>query len=155
MLTPLAGPFKALRDRILGLGARPTDSRDDRLRKQVLAAMAALVMVIAPAYIGFYLLIDRPLAALSPAVYWSLSLLAFGHFARTGDYRLFRAQQVVSMLVLPFTLQWSLGGFDNSSAAMVWAFGSTPLNRSALSGRRSLRIRPSDDGPNAPGTFPM
>jgi adenylate cyclase len=122
MLLRLPAPLTALRDRVLAIGALPTDSREDALRKQSLAAMAALIMVIAPIYVAVYLAIGRPLAALSPGLYWVLSSLALVHFARTRDYGLFRAQQVGSMLILPYTLQWSLGGFENSSAAMVWAF---------------------------------
>src|SRR5439155_20533390 len=43
-------------------------------------------------------------------------------FARTKRYRLFRASQLSMMLALPFLLQWSLGGFGNSSVVALWAF---------------------------------
>ena len=32
-------------------------------------------------------------------------------FARTKDYRFFRFCQLVLIIVLPFLLQWSLGGY--------------------------------------------
>jgi len=35
-------------------------------------------------------------------------------FARTRRYTLFRQSQLVCRLLLPFALQWSLGGFENS-----------------------------------------
>jgi hypothetical protein len=35
---------------------------------------------------------------------------------------LFRASQLLLMLVLPFALQSTLGGFQASSAMAVWAF---------------------------------
>jgi class 3 adenylate cyclase len=42
-------------------------------------------------------------------------------FARTKDDRLFRFSQIALMLVLPFLLQWSLGGSVASSAVSLWA----------------------------------
>ena len=42
-------------------------------------------------------------------------------FARTKDFRFFRASQLVLMLLLPFLLQLSLGGYVASSAVSLWA----------------------------------
>jgi adenylate cyclase len=45
-------------------------------------------------------------------------------FARTRRYLLFRRSQLWMSLFLPFILQWSLGGFRNSSAVCLWGFTS-------------------------------
>jgi class 3 adenylate cyclase len=42
-------------------------------------------------------------------------------FAKTKDYRFFRFSQVVLIILLPFLLQWSLGGYVASSAVSLWA----------------------------------
>ena len=42
-------------------------------------------------------------------------------FARTKDYRFFRFSQIVLIFLLPFLLQWSLGGYVASSAVSLWA----------------------------------
>ena len=44
----------------------------------------------------------------------------------TVCFALFRFSQLLLILLLPFFLQWSLGGFANASVVMVWAFF-TPL----------------------------
>ena len=42
-------------------------------------------------------------------------------FARTKDYRFFRFSQLLLIILLPFLLQWSLGGYAASSAVSLWA----------------------------------
>ena len=42
-------------------------------------------------------------------------------FARTKSYRFFRFSQALMMTLLPFLLQWTLGGYVASSAVSLWA----------------------------------
>jgi adenylate cyclase len=42
--------------------------------------------------------------------------------ARTKRYAAYRGSQVGLILLLPFLLQWSLGGFVDSGAVALWAF---------------------------------
>jgi hypothetical protein len=56
-----------------------------------------------------------------PFAYQLASVASIAAFARTKRYRFFRASQLGMMLVLPFLLQWSLGGFGQSSAVALWA----------------------------------
>lgn len=46
---------------ILRIGTRPTDTRDERLRKAALVLTAATITVLASISVGTYLLLDRPL----------------------------------------------------------------------------------------------
>src|SRR3990172_182915 len=41
-------------------------------------------------------------------------------FHRTKDSRFFRTSQLVLIILLPFLLQWSLGGYVASSAVSLW-----------------------------------
>src|SRR5204862_8123688 len=56
-----------------------------------------------------------------PFVYQVASAISIYTFARTRRYLLFRRSQLWMSLLLPFVLQWSLGGFENSSAVSLWA----------------------------------
>lgn len=62
-----------------------------------------------------------PVSATIPLAYQVVSLVSIVAFARTKRYRLFRATQLTLMLLLPFLLQWSLGGFAASSVVSLWA----------------------------------
>jgi class 3 adenylate cyclase len=61
--------------------------------------------------------------------------VSLGVFAKTKRYRVFRFTQLVLLLVLPFSLQWSLGGFVASSGVCLWALTS-PMGALVFAGRR-------------------
>lgn len=111
-----------LRDRILRIGARATDPPDTRLRKESLVLIVATICLLATIWTLTYLFLGLPVAAAVPFSYQLISVVSLAYFARTGNFNVFRLVQVGSMLILPFALQWSVGGFENSSAVMVWAF---------------------------------
>ena len=56
-------------------------------------------------------------------------------FARSHRFVLFRRSQLLMSLVFPFVLQWSLGGFENSSAVCLWGLTS-PLGALLFLGAR-------------------
>ena len=64
---------------------------------------------------------DPSLSALIPLAYQLVSVASIAAFARTKRYRFCRASQLTMMLLRPFLLQWSLGGFGQSSAVALWA----------------------------------
>src|SRR2546429_9400956 len=64
------------------------------------------------------------LSAAIPFSYQLASAASIYAFARKRRYGLFRASQLGMSLVLPFALQWSLGGFATSSAVALWGFTS-------------------------------
>jgi adenylate cyclase len=117
-------PLVRTRDRLLRIGAQPTDRPEDRVRKQALVLTSAAISILAIVWVATYLALGRPLSAAIPFTYQIISVVGLAYFARTGNFAPFRLTQVASMLVLPFVLQWSLGGFVNSGAVMVWAFAS-------------------------------
>jgi guanylate cyclase len=104
------------------IGVRPTDRPDERLRKAALAGTSVSITVLATFWVGMYLVIGNPLAAAIPFVYQVISVVGLVYLARTGDFERFKLSQVASMLILPFLLQWVVGGFVNSGAVMVWGF---------------------------------
>ncbi|HKP89840.1 MAG TPA: adenylate/guanylate cyclase domain-containing protein [Thermoleophilaceae bacterium] len=107
-------------DRLAEVGTLPSDSEDDRVRKSTLTLAAALMTALAVVWVVTYAVLGLWLSALIPFVYQVMSTGSIVLFARTKRYRLFRASQLCMMLILPFLLQWSLGGFETSSAVGLW-----------------------------------
>ena len=108
--------------RLTALGSLPSDSEELRLRKSVLVLSASLMATLACLWVGTYAILGLWLSALIPFLYQLASATSLYTFARTRRYRLFRSSQLLMSLLLPFALQWSLGGFAASSAVSLWAF---------------------------------
>ena len=108
--------------RLTDLGALPSDSEEVRLRKSVLTLSSILMATLSFVWVGTYAVLGLWLSAAIPFAYQLASAASIYTFARTRRYRLFRASQLWMSLLLPFALQWSLGGFANSSAVSLWAF---------------------------------
>jgi adenylate cyclase len=108
--------------RLTDLGSLPTDTEELRLRKSVLVLSSSLMATLAFVWVGTYAVLGLWLSAAIPFAYQLASAASLYTFARTCRYRLFRASQLLMSLLLPFALQWSLGGFAPSSAVSLWAF---------------------------------
>jgi adenylate cyclase len=117
VLGALWGPL----ERLALIGVASTDSDDVRLQKVTLTLAAVTSTVMAVVWVGTYLALGLPLSAAIPFTYQVASVVSLVAFARTKDYRFFRFSQIVLILLLPFLLQWSLGGYVASSAVSVWA----------------------------------
>jgi class 3 adenylate cyclase len=122
-------------ERLAGLGVRPSDSDDLRVRKEVLTLSSTLMASLAVVWVGSYAALGLWLSAAIPFAYQLASAASIYAFARTSRFRLFRRSQLSMSLLLPFGLQWSLGGFENSSAVSLWAFTS-PLGALLFVGPR-------------------
>ncbi len=134
-MTSLPAVLRHTGDRLIRIGSRPADTRDVRLRKEALVLIAVSITVLATVWTLTYLLLGLPLAAASPLAYQVISVVGLAWFARTGNFEVLRLTQITAIVVLPFTLQWSLGGFQNGSAVMVWAFAG-PLSALVFYGPR-------------------
>jgi adenylate cyclase len=121
--------------RFARIGVEPADTDELRVRKEVLTLSAALMASLAFAWVGTYAVLGLWLSAAIPFAYQLASAASIYTFARTRRYRLFRRSQLWLSLVLPFVLQWSLGGFEASSAVALWAFTS-PLGALLFVGAR-------------------
>jgi guanylate cyclase len=112
--------------RLASLGVDTEDSEDERLDKGMLSVVSTLIAVMSFAWIAIYLAIGLPWSAAIPFAYQLCVVASLVGFARTKRIRTTRTILLVLMLVLPFALQWSLGGFANGSAVAAWA-GITPV----------------------------
>lgn len=105
----------------MGLGTRPDDGEDLRIRKRYLLLMALLILPAGLIWGAIYWVFGERAAALAPWSYVLLSALSIFAFALTGSYPLFRLAQLALILVIPFVLGLLLGGFVNSSAVVLWS----------------------------------
>ena len=103
------------------IGALPSDSDEVRLRKSVLVLSASIMALLAVVWVGTYAALGVWLSAALPLAYQLASAASILTFARKRHYRLFRTSQLAMSLLLPFALQWSLGGFRTSAAVALWA----------------------------------
>jgi class 3 adenylate cyclase len=108
--------------RLTDLGSLPSDTEELRLRKSVLVLSSSLMATLAFVWVGTYAVLGLWLSAAIPFAYQLASVASVYTFARTRRYHLFRASQLMMSLLLPFALQWSLGGFAASSGVALWAF---------------------------------
>lgn len=115
------------------LGTAPEDSEEVVLRKSALFLSAVSVTLLAFVWVITYWALGLRLAAAIPFTYQIVSAISVGIYLRTKRWSFFRNSQLLLMLLLPFLLQWTLGGFVNSSAVMLWALMS-PIGGLVFSG---------------------
>ncbi|SOC51843.1 adenylate/guanylate cyclase domain-containing protein [Ornithinimicrobium cerasi] len=121
--------------RLSELGARPEDTRDERLRAGTLILASVLIAVLSVVWVSTYLVFGYPRSAAIPALYQVVTVAGLVVLTRTRRFAVFRTTQLVTMLVLPALLQVSLGGFVASSGMVLWGLF-VPLAALALVGVR-------------------
>jgi len=127
-----------LLSRLAELGARPGDTRDERLRAGTLILASLLIAALSVIWVSTYLAFGYLRSAAIPAFYQLVTVAGLVVLTRTRRFDVFRTTQLACMLVLPALLQASLGGFVASSGMILWAIF-VPLAALALLGiRRSL-----------------
>lgn len=107
--------------RLARAGTLPSDDSEEVLRKGTLTLTACLITLLALVWVGIYGYLGIWLSALIPLTYQIVVVISLAIFFATKRFRAFRATQLVMMLILPFMLQWSLGGFAAASAVALWA----------------------------------
>ena len=101
---------------------RRSDDQRTATIKAALVLVTGLVVVLSPAWIGIYLVLGRPLSAAIPGAYAVFAVALLAYMARTGRHAFAVTAQKLAMFTLPIVLQWSLGGFAQGSAVMLWSF---------------------------------
>jgi len=117
------------------VGADPTDSEEIRIQKRMLVAVTGIVTAFAVVWGLVYWLLGEPGAGIIPLGYSVLTAINLVIFSRTKRYRLFRTTQLLLLLILPFALQFVLGGFVGGSAVTLWGL-MAPLGALVMQGRR-------------------
>ena len=116
-------------------GVRPSDSDEVRLHKATLSLTTGLISLAGLVWAGMYAALGFYRAAVIPLAYAVLSAITLPLAVATDRFDLFRAGQLSMMAILPFLLQWQLGGIARSGAVVVWSFW-TPLYALLTGGAR-------------------
>lgn len=103
-------------------GASPDDCEVTRLKKAILTLIAVIIAMLAIFWGCMYVLFGHFWSGMIPLTYATITFASIVHFFRTRQFRFFRSSQLLLILLLPFLLQWSLGGFVGGSVVMIWAF---------------------------------
>lgn len=127
--------FPSWLQRLVEIGAEPSDSDELRVRKAVMVLSASLMASLSFVWVVTYASLGLWVSAAIPFVYQLASAASIYMFARSHRYILFRQSQLLMSLVFPFLLQWSLGGFETSSAVCLWGITS-PLGALLFVGAR-------------------
>ena len=114
-------PPQSLKQRWLSLGVSASDSDDLRLKKTVLTLVSSGIAFMAIVWGALYIYGGYVLAGALPLSYSVISFSSTLYFFRNKRFGFFCFSQQLLILLLPFLLMWSLGGFANGSVVMIWA----------------------------------
>src|SRR6201996_8833349 len=118
---PLEAGFRMRIPLVAQIGADQRDSDDVALQKMILIGVV-LTSAVAAALWGFvYIAVGARTAGAIPAAYSVLSLANTALFSMFRRYQVYRFTQLMLILLLPWLMTISLGGFHNSSAVILWS----------------------------------
>ena len=107
--------------RFTQLGYSPEDTEEEKLRKSSLLIMAGPFALAGLIWGLLYFANSLMFSGSILITYGLLSFASISHFEQTKEYQFFRNSQLFLILILPFLLQISLGGFVPGSAVILWA----------------------------------
>ncbi len=81
-----------------------------------------LIAPIGLAWSLIYFVLGQYFSSSIPMFYALASVLTMLHFNKTKNMAFMQKSQMLLILILPFLLMWSLGGFVQSSYIFIWAF---------------------------------
>lgn len=103
------------------IGADPADSSETALQKRLVVALCVGTLPLTVLWSVIYLLAGVPSAAAIPAFYSVFTPINTLFFAWSRNLELYRFSQLLMILILPWLVTLSLGGFRESSMVMIWA----------------------------------
>lgn len=103
------------------IGIYATDLEEDKLAKRLLVLLALLMSIGGVVWGSLLYYFGLYVQAVIPYAYVVLSVANIGYFAIAKNYRVSNTVQIFLSMVLPFLLQWLLGGFFASGAVMLWS----------------------------------
>ncbi len=113
--------MKALVAWIGRIGLDASDSDETALRKRLAVVLCAGTLPLTLLWSLIYLAAGAPFAAAIPGFYTLVTPINTAIFARTRNLRSYRFSQLLLILLLPWLVSLSLGGFKPSSAVIIWA----------------------------------
>ena len=106
---------------LTNFGMNEDDDEDRQFQKLILIKTSLLIIVAAIIWGSIYIWFDEIQAGLIPISYAILSSLSLIVLRITNTFRFFRVSQFTLILLLPFLLMISLGGFIEGSVVIIWS----------------------------------
>jgi adenylate cyclase len=113
--------MKALITLLGRIGLDTSDSDETALRKRLAVVLCAGTLPLTLLWSAIYLAAGAPIAAAIPGFYTAFTPINTAVFAHTRNLRVYRFTQLLLILLLPWLLTLSLGGFKQSSIVIIWA----------------------------------
>ena len=131
--------FKDNLIKIVESGYLPEDNTETRQKK---AALTLVPLIIGPAAFiwgSIYFYLGHPLSGSIPMSYSVISVLTLVYYFKNKTTEFLEKSQLLLVLLLPFFLMWSLGGFFYGSTVMLWALF-TPIAASIFMDKNNALI---------------
>lgn len=103
------------------IGVDTNDSNDLIIQKSLLVIISIPFIFAGLLWGVMYYLLGEFNSAVIPLSYSVVSLISLVYFAFSHRFEIFRFSQLIFILLLPFILMLSLGGYINGSAVIVWS----------------------------------
>src|SRR6202789_4118874 len=113
--------MKALITLIRLIGVDTSDSDETALRKRLAVVLCAGTLPLTLLWSAVYLAVGAAIAAAIAGFYTAFTPINTAIFAHTRNLRIYRFSQLLLILLLPWLLTLSLGGFRQSSVVIIWA----------------------------------
>ncbi len=110
-----------LRNRVLSIGADPSDTADERFRKRLLVGVALVILPIGFLWGCLYWAVGEHWVALTPWAYVTGSAISLVVFARTRNFASLRTAQLLLILLAPAAGTVMLGGVREASGVILWS----------------------------------
>lgn len=104
------------------LGVAGDDTDEEKLKKKMFTLVPAIIGLAATIWGTIYIFLGHYLSASIPLSYAVVSVIGLWYLFRTKNLVYLQYSQLYLVLLLPFFLMWSLGGFAAGSYVMIWAF---------------------------------
>lgn len=108
-------------NRITRIGSAPGDGEELKLQKSLLVICSIPFIISGFAWGIMYILFGEKQSALIPLLYSVFSLSSLYYFSKSCKFPVYRFSQLLLILLLPFALMISLGGFVNGSVVIIWS----------------------------------
>ena len=131
--------FKESLSRVVESGYLPEDNTETRQKKAALTLVPLIIGSAAFIWGLIYFYLDHPLAGSIPMSYSAISALTLIHYFKHKKTEFLEKSQLLLVLLLPFFLMWSLGGFFHGSTVMIWALF-TPIAASIFMDKKNALL---------------
>lgn len=122
--------------RFLQVGSLPTDDIDARLKKAMFVLFTGFFALAGLLWGMMYFSVGASTSGWIPFLYGIFGVLGTVLFGFIRSFRLYRNSQLLLTLLLPYILMFSLGGFFQGSAVIIWGLTS-PMGAMLFAGPRS------------------